>query len=478
MAEIDFSTFPWTHPNVFTKLLLYTDSSRDILNARAVCQDWRNWVESESIWTKYLNIRKSRVNEDLGAISCDKFLKQAVFYRINRLLESAEEEEETLSSSQCMRLAIRIEKCLRQIQCNLTPKFSQVTFRYTTELQDLDSGGIKSIGPISLFIRMKVKSGLVERILTEILSKYLTSIIVDKAERDNQKLNSYVIKTMSTGQNWVFRHFKPEPTLPNHAQVYSSLEEAQRVEITMRAETSEISTVNSASSSENAASSSNEVGAENLKRKRNQSSEDLSKKPKLECEQESSMYCAEQKFTYKHFPTILELLDIDHPVVEEALKSKFQIDKILVVPVLESFILRQDKYPDLVQNGLEIIGRDQEGKVSKINPEKDFLETDTAVVGYMDNLNNFDVPVGHLLFWGGRDIRDRWSEFSKQLAEADTGDSSENLPRTNRMGLPMMSFNPSASSPAARAVEEAVATSNTSDLEALMAARGISITKK
>ena len=53
------------------------------------------------------------------------------------------------------------------------------------------------------------------------------------------------------------------------------------MEITMRAETSEISTVNSASSSENAASSSNEVGAENLKRKRNQSSEDLSKKPKL-----------------------------------------------------------------------------------------------------------------------------------------------------------------------------------------------------
>ena len=33
---------------------------------------------------------------------------------------------------------------------------------------------------------VKVKSGLVERILTEILSKYLTSIIVDKAERDNQ----------------------------------------------------------------------------------------------------------------------------------------------------------------------------------------------------------------------------------------------------------------------------------------------------
>ena len=53
------------------------------------------------------------------------------------------------------------------------------------------------------------------------------------------------------------------------------------MEITMRAETSDISTVNSASSSENAASSSNEVGAENLKRKRNQSSEDLSKKPKL-----------------------------------------------------------------------------------------------------------------------------------------------------------------------------------------------------
>ena len=39
----------------------------------------------------------------------------------------------------------------------------------------------------------------------------------------------------------------------------------------------------------------------------------------LECEQESSMYCAEQKLTYKHFPTILELLDIDHPVVEEVI---------------------------------------------------------------------------------------------------------------------------------------------------------------
>jgi len=475
MVEIDFSTFPWTHPSVFTKLLLYTHSSRAILNARAVCQDWRNWIERESIWTKYLNIRKSRVNEDLRAITCDKFLKRAAAYRIKRLLESAEEEEETLSSVQCMRLAIRIEKCLRQIQSDLTPKFSQVTFRYTTELQDLDSGGIKAIGPISLFIRMKVKSGLVERILTEILSKYLTSIIVDKPEREKEKLRIYVMKTMSTGQNWVFSHFKPEPTLPDHAQVYSSLEEAQRVEISLRAENSDI--VKSANSSENAASSSSEVGAESLKRKRNQSSEDLSKKPKLECEQESSMYCAEKKFTYKHFPTILELLDIDHPVVEEALKSKYRIDKKLVVPALGSLILQQNKYPDLLQTGLEIIGRDQEGKVSIINPEKDLMETDTAVVGYLENVNNFDVPMGHLQFWGGRDIRDRWSEFSKQLAAVDTGDSSENLLRTNRMKLPVIPMM-SASSPAARAVEEAVATSNTKDLEALMAARGISITKK
>ena len=48
---------------------------------------------------------------------------------------------------------------------------------------------------------------------------------------------------------------------------------------------------------------------------------------------------------------------INIAIFDQALKSKFQIDKILVVPVLESFILRQDKYPDLVQNGLEIIGR-------------------------------------------------------------------------------------------------------------------------
>jgi len=329
--------------------------------------------------------------------------------------------------------------------------------------------------------------------VTEILSKYLTSIIVDKAEKDNQKLQIFVMRAMATGQNWVFRYFHPDqdPEFA-HAEIYASEEEARRA--TMKTEqksnpppscvtlftksadssvTTEKPASNSSHDNETTVSSEESDSNQKLKRKRTDEDGEITKKQKVEDdedppEMEESIYTSDVKLTNPNFPTILELLDIDHPVVEEALVSRFHIDKILVVPRLEEFILHQEKYADLVQGGLEIIGRDQDGNVSKINPERDFYVTDNAVVGYIDNIVSIEFNKNQLIFWGGRDIRSRWGEFSRQLDEV--GESGlEN--KTKKMDMPMYHSNPSSSS-------SDTALKSMDSIEALLASRGISMTKR
>ncbi|XP_023336215.1 uncharacterized protein LOC111707352 isoform X2 [Eurytemora carolleeae] len=455
MADIDFSTFPWTHPNIFTNMMLGTSSSATILACRVVCQDWRNWFNKNQIWGKYFKIRKRQIIEKLKKSQSDQFLVDVSIYRIERLIEELEKEEE-VPEENYLKISIQIEKCVRQLEIGLVPIFPQSTYRYVTELLELGSPagtGIKSVGPVSLFIKIKVDDPLVVRVASEILNKYLTSIIVDKSARDNQAMQIFVMRAMATGQNWVFRYFNPALESQQEAEVYCSEAEARRASAlkgTLQIQASTTLTSNPSTTSSSIVSTtsylfSNHIPEKNkdvsLKRKLEEEEGD-SKKQKLEEEdeeEEDSIYSCIRVQSNPHFPTILELLDIDHPVILKALVDRFKIDRLLLVPNLEKFILHQEKYSGLIEKGFEIIGR------------------------------SYGLARNQLLYWGGTDVRNRWEEFSKQLADMDQPTKSSEVKCRSKLNLPVACIGTSSSSSNSETSAES--------LVAILAARGISLTR-
>jgi len=159
--------------------------------------------------------------------------------------------------------------------------------------------------------------------------------------------------------------------------------------------------------------------------------------------------------------------DIIHLFFVQFLIERCRIDRTLVVPQLEDFMLNKDKYSGLIPTDVEIIGRDHDGNISKIDPNKDFMETDTAVVGYMQNITNYGVCKQQLIFWGGKDIRNRWDTFCDHLNAADREDTPVPVKKM-KFSMPVQSANPTTS----------FNVDNVGEVEALLAARGISVTRR
>jgi len=464
--------------------------------------------------------------------------------------------DDSKAAHQSMATAIKMEEIIRQLNENLHPRISQDTLKHMADVKLLDDNGLKSLGPISLFLRLKVKNPLVERILTEILSRMLTSIIVDRAQQKNQKLQMYILRSMHGGQNWIWRFFEPkdDPEFLNgsRAEVFSSEEEVSRAYpngIIGNEQDGGSSSKNGTSSEQNGAaneqnggsSSKNGTGNEqngSSSSKRKSFEDDEESRPKkrkinVEAEEDmaptagtseedmaptagtsaedtaptagtsaedtastpgtseedtaptasiyadepssnvgestpSSVYAEDHPVLLNpHFPSILELLEIDHPVITKFLIERCRIDRTLVVPQLEDFMLNKDKYSGLIPTDVEIIGRDHDGNISKIDPNKDFMETDTAVVGYMQNITNYGVCKQQLIFWGGKDIRNRWDTFCDHLNAADREDTPVPVKKM-KFSMPVQSANPTTS----------FNVDNVGEVEALLAARGISVTRR
>merc|ERR1719167_1102392 len=116
------------------------------------------------------------------------------------------------------------------------------------------------------------------------------------------------------------------------------------------------------------------------------------------------------------FPSILELLDIDIPVVEALVKDRSSVESILIVPDFDSFL----HYPSLMaEKEMTLVGKDGDGKVATVRPSSFSAgNADDIVVGAIENPLTIGPPqeVG---VWAGQDIRGRWPEFEAQLARLD-----------------------------------------------------------
>merc|ERR1719505_440919 len=119
---------------------------------------------------------------------------------------------------------------------------------------------------------------------------------------------------------------------------------------------------------------------------------------------------------HPQFPSILELLDIDIPVVEALVKDRSSVESILIVPDFDSFL----HYPSLMaEKEMTLVGKDGDGKVATVRPSSFSAgNADNIVVGAIENPLTIGPPqeVG---VWAGQDIRRRWPEFEAQLARLD-----------------------------------------------------------
>jgi len=526
---IDFATFPWSYPDIFTKILVYTENYQTVLNTRVVCQGWQNWLAAYKPWIKFLKYRRSKFCTDLSKIVAEENSpRYLIKYRLGRLIFSC--TDHTLSELEALKLLLKIEAGFRQLRENkipVLPSVSTDTMWYLEDLQKLerDDEKILSIGPISLFIRIKVSNPLVMRVVTEILSRILTCIVVDSTEKENPGRMRYYVRGMSNGQNWIFRDIQPRQInqYSHILEIYASEEDALKAldahQNNKQKQANGALNQPAANPSQKeeeqpsakppqgdqqlpqSTQSANGAAKQTLKRKRSPEEENhcTQKCSKLEGKLDENgktnedgatdngkeeeavgdedydegdgaqdIYRTRNPVVSENFPTILELLDIDHPVIEKTLINKFNIDRVLVVPKLEEFILNQEKYAKLIPKGMEIAGWDQDGNVSKIDPEKDFVETDNAVMGYMEKVQCLDLGDQHLLFWRGADIRHRWKEFERQLTE--TGE--EKHVRKEKRFPPSSLLNlETSSSTCSYPLDDIDA------IDAMLEARGISVTR-
>merc|ERR1719319_79639 len=125
------------------------------------------------------------------------------------------------------------------------------------------------------------------------------------------------------------------------------------------------------------------------------------------------------------FPTMLELLDIDDPIVKTMLIQKTGIEKILACPRFNDIMSQPMTGLDSL---LKVQGVGMDGKVCEVNTSV-LNAGGVAVMGY--HVNQCFTPrdqAKNLVFWGGPDIRHNWPAFAKQLKEIDSNVERKPLP--------------------------------------------------
>jgi len=342
---------------------------------------------------------------------------------------------------------------VKQHELELNPRFPIATYDIAKRLEqganELD--GIRSCGPISAFIRIKVKSPLVTYIVTEVcntVNNLLTCLVVDRVEKDNNQ----AVKDIAFD---AFRHrevqmvytyfnkeespikFKKDFDLMNNTNLKTSELKAYLKDKCSKI-MAQINAVGDIAETLNASGESGNPSVQNLldEAKAGKRSfleikdcfEDIdgdyeppSKKAKIAKEEPSIYSQSKPSLINSKYPTILELLDIDNPVIKQVLIERCNIDKILVIPSLDQLFLQQLNLKDIIPGDFEAVGRDCDGLVSKIKPFVDVRETDESTVIHLENIEHAHGPqTEKVMFWGGRDIKNRWTGFSEQLSEEET----------------------------------------------------------
>jgi len=339
------------------------------------------------------------------------------------------------------------------------------------------------LAPPSVFIRLKVNHPAVTEIVQEVLDRHLGCILVDKSGfklvtgLDEDDDVSLLLMSNRPQLQLAFIDIVKKKTEPSVDTTDSlvpegedKLEEAPRLSL-------------------------DAAEAPGEKRKRNESENTKSKRIKLENEIEDdddedlmekhdiesnseSIYAVKDTVN-PEFPTMLELLSIDQPLVKELLVNKCQIDTRLVVPKFDEFI----HHPGLLASDKQLVGCDPDGKVASVRPET-FCQDGGALLGFIENPSS--VRRGNNVeFWGGKDIRYRWPEFANQLDKIDKRDEGVKVekPKGSKLNLPVMvpTLSMRKKTPEDGNGETAgpsTSSSSVPDLMERLAARGVSVQRK
>ena len=412
----DYSCFPWSYSELFIKNILFQTDFETILACRQVCKGWREWFHQNSFWKQYLKYLKrfhpkpAQPFEAIPHEYHEEHIERISRYRLETLLFGC--DVTILLEEEAFSLCAKIFKILRQQEKDLFPTVAKMTL-YNLELLKKvlkEDKVINSFGPASAFLRLKVNNPLVKTIVTELVYNCLTCIIVDKKVEKIKAFKRFMLSTYR--QDWGFTHFNPPLPPPEtnvDAEIYGSKEEM------LAAFERKAATAKRKRSAEHSLTE-DEPG-----NKKSKTSPVITETPV-----EKSIYDMPVNGKINpYFPTVLELLDFDNLILKQYMIKKFQIDKFLVVPKLYDFLKQHSTMKDFVPDGFEVLGTDSEGIPFKHNPYCDGPCSDIAQVKYIENLEKRylnTLQVTHfkeVVFWGRKDIRDRWSNFSEQLEEIE-----------------------------------------------------------
>jgi len=441
--------FPIAHPTPFT-LILFECSPKDILACRATCTTWYSWFSSSStIWSKYFSTFTRLAPSD---------------YRLAKLLEVP-----VAGEADALSLSVKVHRALKE-------KASIMNQDTLSLLRALERK-VPVLAPPAVFIRLKVNHPAVTEIVQEVLDRHLGCILVDKIcfkEVTGLDEDDDVSLLLMSNIQLAFIDIVKKKTEPSVDTTDSLVPEGEdKLEEALRL---------SLDAAEDPGEKRKRNKSENTKSKRikleNEDDDDEDIMEKHDIESNSDSIYAVKDTVNPEFPTMLELLSIDQPLVKELLVNKYQIDTMLVVPKFDEFL----HHPDLLASDKLLVGCDPDGKVASVRPET-FCQDGGALVGFIENSSGLRGD-SNVEFWGGKDIRYRWPEFAKQLNKIDERDEAIKVekPEGSKLNLPVMvptlSMRKTPEDENGETVGPSSSSSSVPDLMECLAARGVSIQRK
>jgi len=181
----NWTELPLTHPIPFSIILLHC-SPLEILSCRAACSTWKSWFSScSSIWSK-------KLVKMLEGHCETRFLN---IYRVRKLLEQGDQESE----ADCLKMCMKLNRINQESEILV----SKDTMARVKKLEK----EIPVMGPPAIFVRLKVNHPTIKKIIGEMLSRYLTCIILDKQDAVKDFVKMLVLRSMygqDGAQNWVY----------------------------------------------------------------------------------------------------------------------------------------------------------------------------------------------------------------------------------------------------------------------------------
>ena len=342
------------------------------------------------------------------------------------------------------------------------------------------------LAPPALFLRLKVNHPVVKKIIVELLSKFLSCICLNKQDMaGNDQVRNFVSR-QSWGpngiQNWAFVNNLRNPNQQQEEEQEEELKAEEKdgglegVVLEGEHRLEEALKLSLQSRGEKRKPEQGESSEEAGQAKRSKL-EELEEKADPEAEEEQSsegeegksIYSVEEESKPGEFPTILDVLSIDHEVVRSLLINRCQIDKHYIVPQFDKFIQYLNMF-DTEDESIRLIGCDSDGKVVSVNPSQ-FNSVGDTIMGYMETPFTSSDQSSLLTAWGGPDITDRWPEFSRQLTALSLTEEKkkEKLPPRPRSSPVAGPSRPSSSSSSSSSTPK-----SETDILALLASRGVS----